>query len=101
MFLLLLLSLVLLVLQYCVDGGRGEWFVWCRWGRVGEEGATAELGPFADKEAAAKAFAKKFRDKTGNKWEVLYYRQHHHHAQQQILELQYYNCIIIAHRSNE
>lgn len=54
----------------CRDAGRNNWFVWCRWGRVGEAGATAELGPFSSEADASTAFAKKFRDKTGNKWEV-------------------------------
>jgi len=56
--------------QMCRDAGRNNYFVWCRWGRVGEKGATAELGPFGDEPSAAAVFAKKFRDKTGNKWEV-------------------------------
>ncbi|CAM9602980.1 unnamed protein product, partial [Laminaria digitata] len=56
------------VLQMCRDGGRKEWFVWCRWGRVGEMGSTAELGPFKAEDDAGTAFSKKFRDKTGNKW---------------------------------
>lgn len=54
----------------CRDAGRNNYFVWCRWGRVGELGAMAELGPFVDEDDAKTAFAKKFRDKTGNKWEV-------------------------------
>ena len=54
----------------CRDTGRNNYFVWTRWGRVGEPGATKELGPYGDEGAAAKEFAKKFRDKTGNKWEV-------------------------------
>lgn len=56
--------------QMCIDASRKEWFVWCRWGRVGETGATAELGPFKAEDDASNAFAKKFRDKTGNKWAV-------------------------------
>lgn len=54
----------------CHDASRKEWFAWCRWGRVGEMGATAELGPFKLEEDASTAFSKKFRDKTGNKWAV-------------------------------
>lgn len=54
----------------CRDTGRNNYFVWCRWGRVGELGAMAELGPFSDEAGASAAFAKKFRDKTGNKWAV-------------------------------
>lgn len=54
----------------CRDAGRKEWFVWCRWGRVGEIGSTAELGPFKAEDDAGTAFSKKFRDKTGNKWAV-------------------------------
>lgn len=57
-------------MQMCRDTGRNNWFVWTRWGRVGEPGATMELGPFGDEAAAAAAFAKKFKDKTGNKWAV-------------------------------
>lgn len=57
-------------LQMCRDGGRGEWFVWCRWGRVGEIGANSELGPFKLEADASAAFAKKFKEKTRNKWEA-------------------------------
>mmetsp|Transcript_55329 Transcript_55329/g.83735 ORF Transcript_55329/g.83735 Transcript_55329/m.83735 type:complete len:918 (-) Transcript_55329:210-2963(-) len=40
-----------------------------RWGRVGENGQKQELGPFLDASLGTKEFGKKFRSKTGNKWE--------------------------------
>lgn len=47
-----------------------QWHVWTRWGRVGESrgSQTLSLGPFQDQDTAEKAFAKKFRDKSGNHW---------------------------------
>ena len=47
----------------------GNYFVWTRWGRVGEPGQNAMKGPFSSIDAAAKEFKKKFTDKTKNKWE--------------------------------
>lgn len=44
--------------------------MWCRWGRVGENGACLNLGPFSTEPEASKTFAKKFREKTANKWQV-------------------------------
>ena len=46
----------------------GQFYVWTRWGRVGEPGQNAMKGPFS-MENAAKEFNKKFSDKTKNKWE--------------------------------
>ena len=37
-----------------------------KWGRVGEAGATQEVGPM-DSERAVKEFEKKFRAKTGSR----------------------------------
>lgn len=45
----------------------GSYYVWNRWGRVGEPGANALKGPFV-LEAAIKDFEKKFKDKTRNDW---------------------------------
>lgn len=42
--------------------------MWTRWGRVGEPGQNALKGPFS-LDAAKKEFAKKYSDKTKNKWE--------------------------------
>ena len=42
--------------------------VWTRWGRVGETGQS-DMKRFRSQEEAEKAFCKKFRDKTSNKWE--------------------------------
>ena len=47
----------------------GSYYVWNRWGRVGEPGQNALKGPFSKIEDAAKEFKKKFLDKTKNKWE--------------------------------
>ena len=49
---------------HCRDGC----YVFTRWGRVGESGATQENGPF-DSAQAVKEFAKKFKTKSKNKWE--------------------------------
>jgi len=45
----------------------GNFYIWNRWGRVGESGQNALKGPM-DNAAAIKDFEKKFRDKTKNKW---------------------------------
>ena len=45
------------------------YYVWTRWGRVGEPGQNAMKGPFGSTDAAAKEFNKKFKDKTRNNWE--------------------------------
>ncbi|XP_066927889.1 protein mono-ADP-ribosyltransferase PARP3-like [Clytia hemisphaerica] len=47
--------------------GTNYW-VWTRWGRVGDSGQNALKGP-TSLDAAKKEFEKKFRDKTKNKWE--------------------------------
>lgn len=47
------------------------YYTWFKWGRVGDaptRGAQDLKGPFATIEAAVKVFAKKYKDKTGNKW---------------------------------
>lgn len=54
------------VIQLLEKGGK--FFVWNRWGRVGETGQSALKGPFTS-EAAAKEFAAKFKDKSGNAWD--------------------------------
>ncbi|XP_078678445.1 protein mono-ADP-ribosyltransferase PARP3-like [Branchiostoma floridae x Branchiostoma belcheri] len=43
------------------------YYVWNRWGRVGEPGQSALKGPW-DLETAKKDFEKKFKDKTKNDW---------------------------------
>lgn len=45
-----------------------RFYVWNRWGRVGEPGQDAMKGPFSDVSAASKEFMKKFKDKTKNSW---------------------------------
>ncbi|ETW05310.1 hypothetical protein H310_04263 [Aphanomyces invadans] len=52
-----------------LDLRNGSWDVFTRWGRVGEDGNHALLGPFAALGDAATAFSKKFTDKTKNKWD--------------------------------
>ncbi len=53
------------VLQLLESGGR--YYVWTRWGRVGERGAFKNMGPMGlDK--AIKDFEKKFKDKSANNW---------------------------------
>ncbi|CAM9601764.1 unnamed protein product [Ascophyllum nodosum] len=57
------------ILQMLYDAAPKKWFVWTRWGRVGEVGSSAMLGPFQGEDVASTAFNKKFREKTSNKWE--------------------------------
>ena len=54
------------VIQLLEKGG--DFYVWNRWGRVGEDGQNALKGPF-DQAGAEKEFKSKFRSKTKNKWE--------------------------------
>lgn len=56
------------VIQLLTDGSK--FFVWNRWGRVGENGQNAMKGPFSKMADAEKDFAKKFKDKTGNIWSL-------------------------------
>ncbi|XP_065660211.1 protein mono-ADP-ribosyltransferase PARP3 isoform X2 [Hydra vulgaris] len=51
-----------------ICSGAG-YYVWNRWGRVGEAGANAIKGPFNDQHLAIKEFTKKFKEKTKNNWE--------------------------------
>ena len=46
----------------------GKYYAWTRWGRVGEDGQNALIGP-SDFAKALKAFQSKFKDKTKNAWE--------------------------------
>lgn len=45
----------------------GKFYAWTRWGRVGETGQSALVGP-GDLSTALKAFEGKFKDKTKNAW---------------------------------
>ena len=54
------------VIQLLTKGGK--FYAWTRWGRVGETGQSALIGP-SDFEKALKAFRSKFKDKTSNQWE--------------------------------
>ena len=45
------------------------YFVHTRWGRVGEFGQVKTMGPLAELEDALKEYNKKFKDKSGNKWD--------------------------------
>ena len=54
------------VIQLLEKGGK--YYCWTRWGRVGEDGQNALLGP-SDLGKALKAFQSKFKDKTKNAWE--------------------------------
>lgn len=47
---------------------NGSWWTWTRWGRVGEDGQSKMLGG-GNYDLAINEFEKKFKDKTGNKWE--------------------------------
>ncbi|KAG8007842.1 Poly [ADP-ribose] polymerase 3 [Nibea albiflora] len=46
---------------------KASYFLWNRWGRVGESGQN-KLTEYAKPEDAIKDFEKKFKDKTKNKW---------------------------------
>jgi poly [ADP-ribose] polymerase len=54
------------VIQLLEKGGK--YYAWTRWGRVGEDGQNALIGP-SDFGKALKAFQGKFKDKTKNAWE--------------------------------
>jgi poly [ADP-ribose] polymerase 2/3/4 len=45
------------------------YYIHTRWGRVGEFGQVKTMGPFDEFDHAMKEFDKKFKDKTGLKWE--------------------------------
>ncbi|KAL8866820.1 MAG: hypothetical protein Q9198_008745, partial [Flavoplaca austrocitrina] len=45
------------------------YFTHTRWGRVGDFGQLKTMGPFNSLEPALKEFDKKFKDKSGHKWE--------------------------------
>src|SRR6476620_8643723 len=51
------------VIQLLEKGGK--YYAWTRWGRVGEDGQNALLGP----SDFGKACQSKFKDKTKNAWE--------------------------------
>src|SRR4026208_2494536 len=55
------------VIQLLEKGGK--YYCWTRWGRVGEDGQNALIGP-SDLGKALKAFQSKFKDKTKNAWEA-------------------------------
>ncbi|HEY5924633.1 MAG TPA: WGR domain-containing protein, partial [Kofleriaceae bacterium] len=54
------------VIQLLEKGGK--YYCWTRWGRVGEDGQNALIGP-SDFAKALKAFQAKFKDKTKNAWD--------------------------------
>lgn len=55
-------------IQLVRRGSQQQWFTWTRWGRVGEYGQTAMLGSGSHEDALLQ-FNKKFKDKTGYKWD--------------------------------
>ena len=55
-------------LQLLQDAKGQKYFAHTRWGRVGEFGQVKTMGP-VDLDAALKEFDKKFKDKSGHKWE--------------------------------
>ncbi|KAJ9139352.1 hypothetical protein NKR23_g7915 [Pleurostoma richardsiae] len=54
--------------QLLVNGPGTHYQTWTRWGRVGDRGQTATLGN-GSLEDAKRHFQKKFKDKSGLKWE--------------------------------
>jgi poly [ADP-ribose] polymerase 2/3/4 len=55
-------------IQLLVGANGQDYRTWTRWGRVGEGGQNALLGSGTRNEALAQ-FDKKFKDKTGHKWD--------------------------------
>ena len=55
-------------LQLLHDEGKDEYYAHTRWGRLGEFGAVKTMGPHSFDDAL-KEFDKKFKDKSGHKWE--------------------------------
>eukprot|EP01101_Sappina_pedata_P011845 TRINITY_DN8029_c0_g1_i1.p1 TRINITY_DN8029_c0_g1~~TRINITY_DN8029_c0_g1_i1.p1 ORF type:complete len:676 (-),score=238.61 TRINITY_DN8029_c0_g1_i1:70-1926(-) len=55
------------VIQIIANDAETTFFVWTRWGRVGEKGANACTG-YTHKPDAINAFEKKFREKSSNNW---------------------------------
>mmetsp|Transcript_53001 Transcript_53001/g.77668 ORF Transcript_53001/g.77668 Transcript_53001/m.77668 type:complete len:475 (-) Transcript_53001:354-1778(-) len=51
-----------------VGVGNGDFHVFTRWGRVGDDG-TAQLSGATDRENAEKEFKSKFKSKTANNWD--------------------------------
>lgn len=51
-----------------LSSSDGQWVTWTRWSRVGERGQSAILGDGSLKHCIS-AFEKKFKDKSGHKWE--------------------------------
>ncbi|KAI1290664.1 PARP-domain-containing protein [Xylaria venustula] len=56
------------MLQLVVDDKKSTYYAHNRWGRVGESGQVKTSG-FDDLESAKEEFGKKFKSKTGLKWE--------------------------------
>ena len=54
------------VIQLLQSGG--QYYLWTRWGRVGEAGQSSNKR-CGTQEAAEREFCKKFKDKTKNSWE--------------------------------
>ncbi|KAL8850724.1 MAG: hypothetical protein Q9221_004372 [Calogaya cf. arnoldii] len=56
-------------LQLLYKAKDDTYFTHTRWGRVGDFGQLKTMGPFDSLEPALKEFDKKFKDKSGHKWE--------------------------------
>ncbi|CAE7421430.1 Parp3, partial [Symbiodinium microadriaticum] len=57
-------------LQVLIDTSNGGYHFWTRWGRVGEGGQSSLVSNYGNSKASAVAdFEKKFKDKTGVKFE--------------------------------
>ncbi|KAL8900699.1 MAG: hypothetical protein Q9207_005566, partial [Kuettlingeria erythrocarpa] len=54
--------------QLLGESSSGQYYAHTRWGRVGDFGQMKSMGPTSF-EAALKEFEKKFKDKSGHKWE--------------------------------
>lgn len=59
------------ILQLLEHDSRREYHTWFRWGRVGKVAGNDCKAHGGNLDAAAKAFLKKFREKTGNDWQKL------------------------------
>ena len=60
-------------IQMIRDTLSGQFYVWQKWGRVGEPGrksSSALQGPFKNEENALREYSKKFKSKTGNDYDT-------------------------------
>ena len=60
-------------IQMILEVASSKFYVWQKWGRVGEPGrssSSALKGPYASEEQALREYSGKFKAKTGNAWDT-------------------------------